>query len=135
MFHGTWSMIHLMWYHTFMTVNTEPFKKKLLAEKKLVEMELGTVARRNPEHAGDWEPVAGTDERPAERDEVADKLESFEENMAIARRLESRLGEITAALQSIEDKTYGTCSVCKKDIEVERLEANPAAATCKKHMR
>lgn len=116
-------------------INLDTFKKKLLAEKKLVETELGTVGRRNPENAADWEPVAAVLERPAERDEVADKLESFEENVALVRQLESRLGEITTALERIEHKAYGVCSVCGKSIETERLEANPAATTCKAHMR
>lgn len=118
-----------------MVLNTERFKTKLLAEKKLVETELGTVGRRNPDNVADWEPVAAVLERPAERDEVADKLESFEENVALVRQLESRLGEITAALERIENKAYGVCSSCGKDIETERLEANPAATTCKAHMR
>ena len=117
-----------------MITNTDAFKKKLLEEKKLVEAELETVGRRNPENASDWEPVAAVEERPVERDEVADKLESFEENVAIVRQLESRLGEITAALKRIQDGAYGTCSKCGQEIETERLEANPAAATCKKHL-
>lgn len=117
-----------------MTMDTNIFKKKLLDEKELVEKELATVARKNPNNPNDWEPIANTDERPSERDEVADKLESFEENVAIARRLESRLGEINTALTAIEQGTYGTCSVCKSEIESDRLEANPSASTCKAHM-
>ncbi|HCB35156.1 MAG: hypothetical protein A2W52_04230 [Candidatus Taylorbacteria bacterium RIFCSPHIGHO2_02_49_25] len=117
-----------------MTPDTNIFKKKLLDEKKLVEQELSTVGRRNPENAADWEPVAPSEET-AERDEVADKLESFEENVAIVRQLESRLGEINAALGKIHDGAYGLCAVCGKEIERVRLEANPAAATCKSHMK
>src|SRR3989338_9255028 len=118
-----------------MIMDTNIFKKKLLEEKELVENELGTVGRRNPENAADWEPIATAEERPAERDEVADKLESFEENVALVRQLESRLGEITVALDNIEKGTYGICSVCGKKIETERLNANPAATTCKQHLK
>mgnify|MGYP001569080021 CR=1 FL=1 len=118
-----------------MITNTDAFKKKLLEEKKLVEAELETVGRRNPENASDWEPVAAVEERPVERDEVADKLESFEENVAIVRQLESRLGEINAALNGIRNGTYGICSACGKEIEAVRLEANPAALTCKAHIK
>lgn len=125
----------VMCYTVFMTLDTNLFKKKLLAEKKLVEKELGSVGRRNPENAVDWEPVAPNGERPAERDEVADKLESFEENVAIVRQLESRLGEITEALKRIEGSSYGKCAVCGNAIEEDRLGANPAATTCKAHMR
>ncbi len=118
-----------------MPIDTNTFKKKLFAEKTLVEKELGTVGRRNPENPADWEPVAPNGERPAERDEVADKLESFEENVAIVRQLESRLAEITAALERIENGGYGKCSVCCNAIETDRLEANPAATTCKAHLK
>ncbi|OHA21260.1 MAG: hypothetical protein A2849_00500 [Candidatus Taylorbacteria bacterium RIFCSPHIGHO2_01_FULL_51_15] len=118
-----------------MTIDTNVFQKKLLAEKELVEKELATVGRRNPQNAADWEPISGVMERPAERDEVADKLESFEENVAIVRQLELRLAEIQNALERVQGGTYGTCSVCGKEIETARLEANPAAATCKQHLK
>ena len=117
------------------SMDTTTFQKKLGAEKELVEKELATVGRRNPQNAGDWEATPSTDDRPAERDEVADKLESFEENTAIVRQLEARLAEVKGALERIEAGTYGTCSVCGKEIEMERLEANPAATTCKAHMK
>ena len=118
-----------------MPMDTTIFKKKLLEEQDLVEKELATVGRRNPEKAGDWEPVADTEERPAERDEVADKIEPFEENVAIVRQLESRLSEVKDALERIENGSYGHCVTCKKEIESERLLANPAAVTCKAHLR
>lgn len=118
-----------------MTIDTTTFKRKLLAEKDIVEKELSTVARRNPDNKKDWEPVADTDERPSSRDEVADKLESFEDNVAIVRQLESRLSEISDALERIENGNYGHCVTCKKEIETDRLEANPGATTCKVHMK
>lgn len=116
-----------------MTIDTQTFKKRLEEEKALVETELATVGRRSPDTPGDWEPTADTDDRPADRDEVADKIEAFEDNVAIVRQLESRLGEINAALKSAEAGTYGICSVCGKEIEADRLNANPAAGTCKSH--
>ena len=117
-----------------MTLDTNTFKKRLEGERDIVEKELSTVGRRNPDTAGDWEATASTDERPTERDEVADKIESFEENTAIVRQLETRLAEIKEALSRIEAGTYGTCKVSGEPIEADRLEANPAAATCKNHM-
>ncbi len=119
-----------------MTLDPTPFKKKLLAEKDELEAELATVARKNPIHAGDWEPVPeAREELPAARDETADKLESFEENVAITRQLEARLAEVRDALERIENGNYGRCTACGKEIETERLHANPAAQTCKQHMK
>ncbi|KKW10992.1 MAG: Transcriptional regulator, TraR/DksA family [Parcubacteria group bacterium GW2011_GWA2_49_9] len=118
-----------------MTLDTTTFKKKLLTEKDLVEKELGTVGRRSPGTVGDWEPVASDrDSASPDRDEAAEKIESFEENTAIVRQLESRLGEVKDALERVENGSYGHCAVCEKEIEADRLSANPAATTCKAHM-
>jgi len=40
------------------------------------------------------------------------------------------LAEIEAALGRIADGTYGTCAVCGRPIETERLEAVPYASLC-----
>ena len=50
------------------------------------------------------------------------------------RTLEPRLNDILKALKSINKETFSKCKVCKKDIEAARLEANPAARTCKQHL-
>ena len=49
---------------------------------------------------------------------------SLEENS------ETVLREIDAALQRIEDGTYGVCEGCGKPIEEERLEAIPWTRLC-----
>ena len=38
------------------------------------------------------------------------------------------------ALKSLSKESFGICKVCKKQIEQARIEANPAATTCKKHL-
>ncbi|MEK7170330.1 MAG: TraR/DksA C4-type zinc finger protein [Patescibacteria group bacterium] len=117
-------------------MDTQTYKKKLLTEKDLVEKELQTVGRRNPANAEDWEPVAtNRNGVPPDRDEATEKIETFEENMAIVRQLESRLGEIKDALERLENGSYGHCAICEKEIEADRLGANPAATTCKAHMK
>ena len=50
------------------------------------------------------------------------------------KSLEPRLNNILKALKNINKESFGKCEVCKKDIEIARLEANPAARTCKKHL-
>jgi RNA polymerase-binding transcription factor DksA len=61
-------------------------------------------------------------------------MEHYSENNAILTDLETRLGEVTGALARIADGTYGTCRICGKDIETERLDADPSADTCKEHL-
>ena len=46
---------------------------------------------------------------------------------------ETEIGEIDAALQRIEDGTYGVCEVGGEEIGDERLEAMPATRYCVKH--
>jgi hypothetical protein len=37
-------------------------------------------------------------------------------------------------IKKIDENKYGLCEVCGKEIENDRLEANPSAKTCKEHM-
>lgn len=111
------------------------FQEKLTTEKTLLEGELKTVGRRNPENLADWQPLpAKMDTSNADENEVADTIEEFEGNTAILKQLEIRYNEVRDALSRIESGTYGICSVCGKPIEEDRLDANPAAKTCKAHM-
>jgi RNA polymerase-binding transcription factor DksA len=111
------------------------FQKKLQEELAVLEGELATVSTKNPNNLEDWEPKkADLDIAQADRNEVADVLEEFGNNTAITRDLEIRLAEVKAALKRIEDNSYGVCEISGEPIEEDRLEANPAAATCKAHL-
>lgn len=52
--------------------------------------------------------------------------------VAIAHRASVRrmLSDIDAALERIEDGTYGTCTQCREAIAAERLELVPHASSC-----
>ena len=116
-------------------IDVQNLKKKIEDELASVERELKTVGRRNPKNPKDWEATpAVMDIDKADENEVADSIEEFEDHAAILKQLEIRYNELTAALQRIEKGAYGTCHVCQKEIEKERLEANPAATTCKEHI-
>src|SRR3989338_5439521 len=104
-----------------MEQNTQQFKEKLRNEYDLIEKELTTLGRKNPSNPEDWEATKGTlDTDRADETEVADSIEQYDNNKAI--------------LEKIENGTYGKCEVSGEDIELDRLEANPAAKTCKAHM-
>jgi DnaK suppressor protein len=114
----------------------EYFKKKLEKEKLLLEEELKTVGHKNPEVAGGWEASPeDIDADSADDNEVADKMGGLEGNNAILEKLDKQLTEVNDALERVEKGTYGTCEVSDEPIEKERLEANPSARTCLKHMR
>lgn len=116
-------------------MNTDKFKEKLETEMALLEKELASVGRLNPENSKDWEATEGEiDITKADENETADGIEEYEGRTAIMKQLETRYNEIKDALERITNGSYGKCSVCGKDIEEDRLEANPAATTCKEHL-
>ena len=119
-----------------MTIDYTHFQKKLEDEKNLLEKEMSKIGRKNPDQKGDWEPLPPTDRDTSSADEntVADSIEGYEDNAAIMTTLETRYNDIKSALDKIKHNAYGTCQVCGKEIEEDRLEANPSARTCKEHM-
>ena len=109
-------------------------KERLLAEKALLEEELQALGKKGS--AGDWSAVPQSQENGAESDEAdqADFVEDFESKIARLGSLETRYNQIVSALERIEKGTYGICIKSGKPIEEDRLEANPAAETCKAMM-
>lgn len=117
-------------------MKTNILKEKLEKELATLEGELKTIGRKNPDNKADWEPVPEKmDILPADSNEVADSLEAFEENTAIVKQLEIRYNEVRGALAKIKNGNYGICEKCGEPIEIARLEANPAAPTCIKHIK
>ena len=116
------------------SIDTEKFKERLEGELKTLEGELQGIGVINPANPADWEPKQTDTGRQADRTDTADLIESFEENSAILKELETRYNNIKRALEKIEQGTYGVCEVSGKQIEIERLLANPAARTCKEHL-
>jgi len=118
-----------------MTIDYKHFQAKLKKEKKLLEKELEDVGRRNPDNLSDWEATPTTrDSSQADENTVADTVEDYEENMAIVNTLEAHYQDLESALDRIKKGTYGLCGVGGEEIDVKRLEANPSARTCRKHM-
>ena len=119
-----------------MAIDTAYYKQKLEEEKAQLIEELGEISTPNPANPEDWD--ARTDEENQETADLnltADVHEEVEIRHGTSDALETRLEHVNDALERIADGTYGTCEVCDKEIEEERLEANPAATTCIEHTR
>lgn len=118
-------------------MDTAHFKEKLEAELKALEGQLNELGFKNTE-TGEWEATGDTLDVTtpmADSNEAADQLEEYEERREQIDVLQARHSEIKHALEKIERGTYGLCEEDgKHPIEMERLEANPAARTCTKHM-
>jgi RNA polymerase-binding transcription factor DksA len=119
-----------------MNKDTDHYKKSLLDERAELIEELKSVGViKDKRHPDDWEATPGdADYTRADPNEVGDKLEAYEGNNAIVQELEQRLEDVDAALEKIKNNTFGICEVNGEAIEADRLEANPAAKTCKAHM-
>ncbi len=118
-----------------MSMDTTQFKNALEAEKKMLEEELSGIARLNSD-TGIWEATPDQDMMgEIDENDAADRFEDFEERSAKLSTLQARLSDINAALAKMDGDTYGMCEVePAHEIERDRLEANPAARTCKEHM-
>lgn len=115
-------------------MKTEHFRKKLEAEKVKLETEMGGIGRRNPAVPNDWESMPSEIGTESDLVDQADVVTSHETNNAILADLEARYDTVLEALARLEKRTYGICDVCGEKIEEERLEADPAATTCKKDL-
>ncbi len=115
-------------------MKTEHFRKKLEEEKEKLESEMGTLGRRNPLVPDDWEPAPLPENMESDIADQADIIVNRDNDSAILADLEARYDTILAALLRIEKRTYGKCEVCGGKIGEARLEADPAATTCVKHL-
>lgn len=106
------------------------FKEKLEKEKTILEDELNSIGRIDPNNPNDWQATSHDDTDSADENEVADKMEELDGNNTILEKLEPQLDEVKSALEKIKNGTYGICEICGKGIEKERIEANPSARTC-----
>lgn len=71
-------------------------------------------------HSTDLHTLTATTPDPAEADAHA----------ALLTRTQQAISDTTAALDRIEEMTYGRCEACDGPIPKERLEALPHARTC-----
>lgn len=110
-------------------------KQREILEEKLNNVleqikTVGVSADQNPggfvATEGEQNTVTGDDE------DTANEMTDFGTNNAILKQLEDRAVNIKKALENVENGTYGKCLECEADIEQERLDALPSAATCMK---
>ena len=115
-------------------LDKKKIKEALEKERDILVEQLKDMGKLNPE-TGEWEAIPEAQDIPeADPNEMADRFEDFEARSSMIRTLEPRLQNILKALKNINKESFGKCEVCKKEIELERLEANPAARTCKQHL-
>lgn len=105
-------------------------RANLEAERDSLDEEL---AGHGKKVGKDWTGSSESEGEQADPNDAADNIETLATNVPLVEELEERRREIEKALEKMEQGTYGVCDVCKKPIPFDRLEANPAAATCIAH--
>lgn len=117
-----------------MTIDIQHFKSLLEAEKSRISSELEETAKKTGPTEESVEAIQPeTDEDTADREDVAEAIESYENNESVVVALRTQLNEVEKALEKIESGKYGICEISGKEIELDRLEANPSARTCKEY--
>jgi RNA polymerase-binding protein DksA len=110
------------------TVDTDRQRERLLEERQRVMDAIDNIHAENPGSLGDE-----TDEPTYQDNHLGDiATATFDREMASSLEENSShvLADIEAALQRIEEGTYGLCGRCGKPIGDERLEALPWAMLC-----
>jgi DnaK suppressor protein len=117
------------------SMDTQHYTQRLKDEQAQLRAELEKIGTEVNAEEGIWEPVASKlDVDPADSNEMADAAEDSDDNVAMVAELGVRYQNIVHALKRLEEGTYGMCEISGEPIEEDRLNANPAARTCKAHM-
>ena len=115
-------------------LDKKKIKEKLEKERDTLLEDLRGMGRLNSDTL-EWEATPEELDAPqSDENDKADRFEDFEARSSMIKTLEPRLKNILKALKGLNRESFGKCEVCKKDIEMTRLEANPAARTCKNHL-
>lgn len=110
------------------TIDTDRFRQALTQERLRIQAALDNLHEENPGSITDE-----TGEDAVYDNHLADTATvtyDRELDYTLEENSENMLAEIDAALQRIEDGTFGKCTNCNKEIPPARLEARPWATLC-----
>jgi len=115
-------------------LDKKKIKEKIEEERDLLINQMKDMGRLNPE-TNEWEAIPEElNYIETDQNDMADRFEDFESRSSMLKVLESRLQGVLLALKNINKESFAKCEVCKKEIEATRLNVNPSATTCKKHL-
>ena len=108
-------------------LDTEHFRDRLLEERQRAQEALDYIHEESRGQLEDEREEIQSDNHPGD---MATSTFDRELDYTLEENVERALAAIDAALQRIEDGTYGTCETCGEPIGVERLEALPWTTQC-----
>ena len=109
------------------TIDTEPFRQRLLEERRRVVAAIDYLHQENPGSLEDE-----TEEMPLDNHlaETATATLDREIDYTLEGNSHGILSAIDEALARMDEGTYGICQRCGRPIGEERLEAIPWATLC-----
>lgn len=108
-------------------LDTERFRKRLLEDRARAQGALDYLHEDNPGSMEDETQEIPSDNHPGD---VATITLDREIDYTLEENEERLLAEIDAALQRIEEGTFGICGTCGQQVGEERLEAVPYTTQC-----
>jgi RNA polymerase-binding protein DksA len=108
-------------------LDTSHFSERLLDERKRAQDALDRLQHENAGSMEDETQEIQSDNHPGD---VASETYDRELDYSLEENVQRVLDAIDAALQRIEDGTYGICSNRGEPIGAERLEALPWTTQC-----
>jgi RNA polymerase-binding protein DksA len=109
------------------TLDTGHFKERLLDERRRAKEALDYIHEENRGQLDDEREEIQSDNHPGD---MATSTFDRELDATLEGNEERLLQAIDAALQRIENGTYGICQNCGQPIGAERLEALPWTTRC-----
>jgi DnaK suppressor protein len=107
-------------------MNKAKARKRLEEERVRLEgVRDGLVRDETDADAG--AELSNVDQHPGD---LGSETFEHEKNQSVLEQISDELVQIQAALERLEDGTYGTCQACGKPIRAERLDAMPATRFC-----
>lgn len=97
------------------------FKTQLAQARADLEKQIHDLEDKSPDFGSD------TDHFEEETNETTEHGTQF----GIAHELRKRLADVESALEKIEERKYGICENCGKEIELEVLKIVPESRYCK----
>ena len=109
------------------TIDTEHFRKRLLDERSRVQEAIDYLHEETPRSMEDETQEIQSDNHPGD---MATATLDREIDYTLEENEGRVLAAIDAALQRIEDGTFGVCRTCGRPIDPARLEALPYTTQC-----
>jgi RNA polymerase-binding transcription factor DksA len=103
-------------------------KKKLEEEKKRLENELASFAKKDTKISDNYKskfPEFGSKD-----DENAAEVATYSDRLSLEHTLEKQLRDVNKALANMDKKAYGICKYCGQPIEEKRLMIRPTSNSC-----